>query len=308
MIEASAKGVLAACDERDISIGECTLREECERSGKSRERLLARMEEMLFAMRASVRPGLGEPLRSTSGLTGGDAFRYHRYCQDGEPLCGPVIASAAAMALSVSEYNAAMGRIVACPTAGSCGIVPAALLSVGEQRGKSDGELVMALFTASGVGELIAQNATIAGAQGGCQAECGSAAAMASAALVELCGGTSAMALSAVALTLKSMLGLVCDPVAGLVEIPCIKRNATATAIAFACAEMALAGVQSAIPADEVIVAMKRVGDSMPAALKETAEGGLAATPTAQALFEQVFGRAAQSAAPGGCAACRACR
>ena len=168
--------------------------------------------------------------------------------------------------------------------------------------------MLEALATASGIGQLIVKKATVSGAEGGCQAECGSAAAMASAALVELCGGTPAMALSAVALTLKSMLGLVCDPVAGLVEIPCIKRNATATAIAFACAEMALAGVQSAIPADEVIVAMKRVGDSMPAALKETAEGGLAATPTAQALFEQVFGRAAQSAAPGGCAACRACR
>ena len=201
-----------------------------------------------------------------------------------------------------------MGKIVAAPTAGSCGILPAAVLGAGEALGLAEEPCVMALFCAAGVGLVIAHNACLAGAQGGCQAECGSAAAMASAALVELCGGTPAMALSAVALTLKSMLGLVCDPVAGLVEIPCIKRNATATAIAFACAEMALAGVQSAIPADEVIVAMKRVGDSMPAALKETAEGGLAATPTAQALFEQVFGRAAQSAGPGGCAACRACR
>ena len=272
MIEASAKGVLAACDERDISIGECTLREECERSGKSRERLLARMEEMLFAMRASVRPGLGEPLRSTSGLTGGDAFRYHRYCQDGEPLCGPVIASAAAMALSVSEYNAAMGRIVACPTAGSCGIVPAALLSVGEQRGKSDGELVMALFTASGVGELIAQNATIAGAQGGCQAECGSASAMAAAALVELMGGSPRQAFHAAAMSIKTVLGLVCDPVGGLVEIPCIKRNASGVANAILCADLALGGV----------------GRAMPAALRETALGGLAATEAGQRLAQKI--------------------
>ena len=288
MIEASAKGVLAACDERDISIGECTLREECERSGKSRERLLARMEEMLFAMRASVRPGLGEPLRSTSGLTGGDAFRYHRYCQDGEPLCGPVIASAAAMALSVSEYNAAMGRIVACPTAGSCGIVPAALLSVGEQRGKSDGELVMALFTASGVGELIAQNATIAGAQGGCQAECGSASAMAAAALVELMGGSPRQAFHAAAMSIKTVLGLVCDPVGGLVEIPCIKRNAAGVANAILCADLALGGVESYIPFDDTVSAMDKVGRAMPAALRETALGGLAATEAGQRLAQKI--------------------
>ncbi|PWM39732.1 MAG: L-serine ammonia-lyase, iron-sulfur-dependent, subunit alpha [Clostridiales bacterium] len=288
MIEASAKGVLAACDERDISIGECTLREECERSGKSRERLLARMEEMLFAMRASVRPGLGEPLRSTSGLTGGDAFRYHRYCQDGEPLCGPVIASAAAMALSVSEYNAAMGRIVACPTAGSCGIVPAALLSVGEQRGKSDGELVMALFTASGVGELIAQNATIAGAQGGCQAECGSASAMAAAALVELMGGSPRQAFHAAAMSIKTVLGLVCDPVGGLVEIPCIKRNASGVANAILCADLALGGVESYIPFDDTVSAMDKVGRAMPAALRETALGGLAATEAGQRLAQKI--------------------
>ena len=288
MIEASAKGVLAACDERDISIGECTLREECERSGKSRERLLARMEEMLFAMRASVRPGLGEPLRSTSGLTGGDAFRYHRYCQDGEPLCGPVIASAAAMAISVSEYNAAMGRIVACPTAGSCGIVPAALLSVGEQRGKSDGELVMALFTASGVGELIAQNATIAGAQGGCQAECGSASAMAAAALVELMGGSPRQAFHAAAMSIKTVLGLVCDPVGGLVEIPCIKRNASGVANAILCADLALGGVESYIPFDDTVSAMDKVGRAMPAALRETALGGLAATEAGQRLAQKI--------------------
>lgn len=288
MIEASAKGILAVCDEKGISIGECTLREECERSGKSRERVLARMAEMLFAMRASVRPGLGEPLRSTSGLTGGDAFRYHQYCQAGEPLCGPVIASAAAMALSVSEYNAAMGRIVACPTAGSCGIVPAALLSVGEQRGKSDEELVMALFTASGVGGLIAQNATIAGAQGGCQAECGSASAMAAAALVELMGGSPRQAFHAAAMSIKTVLGLVCDPVGGLVEIPCIKRNASGVANAILCADLALAGVESHIPFDDTVSAMDKVGRAMPAALRETALGGLAATEAGQRLAQKI--------------------
>ena len=272
---------------------------------RSEQALYAQMQENLLVMRESVRQGLAPGVKSASGLSGGDAHRMAQSLEGGAKLCGPALSAALTKALAVSEWNAAMGRIVAAPTAGSCGILPAAVLSAEETLGLSEHACVMALFCAAGVGMVIAHNACLAGAQGGCQAECGSAAAMASAALVELCGGTPAMTLSAVALTLKSMLGLVCDPVAGLVEIPCIKRNATATAIAYACAEMALAGVESAIPADEVIVAMKRVGDSMPAALKETAEGGLAATPTAQALFRQVFGEGTQAA---GCAACRACR
>ncbi|WP_243110526.1 L-serine ammonia-lyase, iron-sulfur-dependent, subunit alpha [Ruminococcus sp. AM42-11] len=183
-----------------------------------------------------------------------------------------------------------MGRIVAAPTAGSCGIVPAAVLTMQEQYQLTEEECVMSLFTASAVGMVIANNASLAGAQGGCQAECGSASAMAAAAIVELAGGTPDMIQSAVATALKNILGLVCDPVAGLVEIPCIKRNASGVAGAFVAAELALAGIRSAIPADEVIWTMKKVGDVMPTALKETAEGGLAATPTGRKLHQQVFG------------------
>ena len=222
----------------------------------------------------------------------------------GEELSsGGVLGGALYRALAVSELNAAMGRVVAAPTAGSCGILPAAVLTM-QEKGCSERDCVMALFTASAVGMVITANASVAGAQGGCQAECGSAAAMAAAAIVELAGGSPRQAAHAVAIALKNILGLVCDPVAGLVEIPCIKRNASGVAGAFVAAELALAGIESAIPADEVIVAMKKVGDAMSPALKETAEGGLAATPTARRLYEQVFGRPADGAGCTGCGGC----
>ena len=185
-----------------------------------------------------------------------------------------------------------MGRIVASPTAGSCGILPAAVLTMQAERNIPEHDCVMSLFTASAVGIVIANNASLAGAEGGCQAECGSASAMAAAALTELAGGTPEMIGNAVAIALKNVLGLVCDPVAGLVEIPCIKRNASGVAGAIVAAELALSGIKSAIPADEVITAMKKVGDMISPALKETAEGGLAATPTGRKLYEKVFGHA----------------
>ena len=184
-----------------------------------------------------------------------------------------------------------MGKVCAAPTAGSCGIIPAAVLTMQEEHRISDDTAVRALFTASAIGMVIAQNASISGAEGGCQAECGSASAMAAAALVEMAGGTPQQVSHACAIALKNILGLVCDPVAGLVEIPCIKRNAMGTANAFVAAELALAGIESAIPADEVIIAMKRIGDSLPVSLKETADGGLADTPTARKLQEQFFGK-----------------
>ena len=241
-------------------------------------------------MKECIEPGCDANLKSTSGLTGGSAFKMREVSRAGNTLTGSMISGALFRALAVSELNASMGRIVAAPTAGSCGILPAAVLTLQEERGLSDEACVMALFTASAVGTVIAENASIAGAQGGCQAECGAAAAMAAAALTELSGGTPQMASDAVAIALKNILGLVCDPVAGLVEIPCIKRNASGVAGAFVAAELALAGIDSAIPADEVIWAMKKVGDAMSPALKETAEGGLAATPTGQKLYKKVFG------------------
>ncbi len=213
-----------------------------------------------------------------------------RAVRSGKSICGKVIGEAIAKALAVSETNACMGKIVAAPTAGSCGILPAALLTVMEAYQVQEHDAVMSLFTAAGFGMVIAKKASIAGAEGGCQAECGSASAMAAAALAEVMGGTPQMAGNACAIALKNILGLVCDPVAGLVEIPCIKRNASGVTNAFTAADMALAGIESAIPPDEVIEAMKKIGDAMPNSLKETAEGGLAVTPTGKKLYQKVFG------------------
>lgn len=274
---------------QQISLGEVVLRDEAEELGIDREEVFRRMQHSLHVMQESVQSGMEKELRSTSGLTGGDAWKMNQRMENS--LTGPVFVSALTKAIAVSETNACMGRIVAAPTAGSCGILPACVLTVMEQRQIPEEQAVMALFTASAVGMVIARNATIAGAEGGCQAECGSASAMAASALVELCGGTPAMAEHACAIALKNVLGLVCDPVAGLVEIPCIKRNAMGTANAFTAAEMALAGIESKIPADEVIWSMKRIGDSMHSDLKETARGGLAATPTGKQLADKVFGK-----------------
>ena len=251
--------------------------------------LYQRMADSLGVMRDAVRAGMDPELRSTSGLTGGDAAKMARYAERGG-ITGTFLNRAVARAIAVSEYNAAMGKVVAAPTAGSCGILPGTIVSMLEEGLCDERAAVMALFTAGAIGMVIAQQASIAGAQGGCQAECGSASAMAAAALVELCGGTPAQSAHACAMAIKNQLGLVCDPVAGLVEIPCIKRNVSGIAIAFTAAEMALAGIESKIPADECIQAMRAVGDSMPCALKETAQGGLAMTPTGIELKRKVFG------------------
>ena len=271
-------------------LSELVLEQQAAQIERPIEEIYDGMRYSLQVMREAVAEGTNPDLRSTSGLSGGSAWLMHRQVQAGKTLCGPMFGGALTRALAVSELNAAMGRIVAAPTAGSCGIIPAAVLSLQQERQLSERAAVLSLFTASAVGMVIAKNASIAGAQGGCQAECGSASAMAAAALVELAGGTPRMLGHAVAIALKNILGLVCDPVAGLVEIPCIKRNAGGIANALAAAELALAGIESAIPPDEVILAMKRVGDMLPASLKETADGGLAQTPTGCALRKKVFG------------------
>ncbi|MDD3339653.1 MAG: L-serine ammonia-lyase, iron-sulfur-dependent, subunit alpha [Lachnospiraceae bacterium] len=286
----SMADLLSVADQNGGRLSSLVLSQQAEQMELSEAEIYEKMRENYQVMASSIAPGCNPELKSTSGLTGGDAFKMQTFSTSGHSLTGPMISGALYRALAVSELNASMGRIVAAPTAGSCGIVPAAVLTLQEERKLSEKECVMSLFTASAIGMVIANNASLAGAQGGCQAECGSASAMAAAALVELCGGSPAMIDSAVAIALKNVLGLVCDPVAGLVEIPCIKRNASGVAGAFVAAELALAGIKSAIPADEVIWAMKKVGDVMPAALKETAEGGLAATPTGRKLFEKVFG------------------
>lgn len=252
--------------------------------------LFERMEHQYDVMTTAVQKGLQPGVRSNSGLTGGDAHRISIQIEKKKHLCGSFFAGALARAVAVAEINAAMGCIVAAPTAGSCGILPAAVITMQEEKDISKKDCIMSLFTASAIGMVIAKNACLSGAQGGCQAECGSAGAMAAAAVVELAGGTPEMIGHAVAIAIKNTLGLVCDPVAGLVEIPCIKRNASGVSNAFVAAELALSGIESAIPADEVIVAMKNIGDSMPASLKETGDGGLAATPTGQRIFRQIFG------------------
>ena len=286
----SIESLLKAAKENNCRLSALVLEQQAEQMELPKQEIYEKMRENYRVMASCIQPGSAPDLKSTSGLTGGDAYRMRTAVEQGKNLTGPLLGGALYRALAVSELNASMGRIVAAPTAGSCGIVPAAVLTMQEQYQLTEEKCVMFLFTASAVGMVIANNASLAGAQGGCQAECGSASAMAAAAIVELAGGTPDMIQSAVATALKNILGLVCDPVAGLVEIPCIKRNASGVAGAFVAAELALAGIRSAIPADEVIWTMKKVGDVIPAALKETAEGGLAATPTGRKLHQQVFG------------------
>ncbi len=283
----SGTELLAACAARSITIAEAMqLREELV-SETARETMRAEMKKNLEVMREAVSRGLVGDVRSLSGLSGGDAAKLKSY-SDGSPLLGADACEAAAAAMAVVEVNASMGRIVAAPTAGASGILPGVLVCLAERRGWSDEALIDALFTAGAVGMLIASHATIAGADGGCQAETGSAAAMTAAALVELMGGTPEAALTAAAISLKNVLGLVCDPVAGLVECPCIKRNGIGAVNALLSADLALAGVRSHIPFDEVVGAMRSVGAVMRPELRETALGGLAATPTGRAIAQRL--------------------
>ena len=286
-------------------ISQIVLRDQAEQMDTEPQVLFRKMRENYHVMQESIQKGADPDIKSTSGLTGGDAWKLYSVYEKKKSLTGSFMAGAMWRALAVSELNAAMGRIVAAPTAGSCGILPAAIVTMQEEYSLDEYDCIMALFTASAVGMVIGNNASLAGASGGCQAECGSASAMAAAAIVELAGGTPQMSGEACAIAIKNILGLVCDPVAGLVEIPCIKRNAGGVTTAFMAAELALAGITSHIPADDTILAMKRIGDTMPASLRETAEGGLAMTPTGQALNTRVFGENADAAS---CSSCRACR
>lgn len=259
------------------TIGEIMLRREAEHS--SREQALADMQESLNVMRAAVHKGM-EGVTSHSGMTGGNAQKMHQYLQSGHALTGDTFLRSITYALATNEVNAAMGVICASPTAGSCGVLPGVLLAAQEHMQCSDEDVVLALFCAGAIGLVVANNAMISGAAGGCQAEVGTASAMAAAALTQLRGGTPSMCAHAMAMALKNMLGLVCDPLAGLVEVPCVKRNAAGAANALTASEMALAGVESYVPWDEVIEALYKVGQSIPLALRETAQGGLADTET----------------------------
>lgn len=238
--------------------------------------LIEYMRKCLRVMEESVEAGMQPDLRSNSGMVGGQAHQLLAAVKAGKTVSGEFLGGMAARALAVAECNACMGKVVASPTAGSCGILPGALLTAKEKFNYTDDELIAALFTAAGVGKVIAQRASISGAEGGCQAECGSAAAMAAAALTELRGGSAEACGHAVAFALMNMMGLVCDPLDGLVEIPCVYRNIAGIANATTAADLALAGIKLILPVDEVIDAMGDVGRALPESLRETGLGGCA--------------------------------
>lgn len=273
----------------DGNVAELMIATEIELSGRSRSEIIQLMTKNLEVMKASVQKGLS-PDTSRSGLTGGDAKKLDDYIKKGKTLSDLTILSAARNAIAVNEHNAKMGLVCATPTAGSAGCLPAVLTTAIDKLGLTETEQLQFLFTASAFGLVIANNASISGAEGGCQAEVGSASAMAAAALTMAAGGTAQEASQAICFVIKNMLGLICDPVAGLVEVPCVKRNAMGASFAFVAADMALAGITSKIPVDEVIDAMYQVGSSLPTAFRETAEGGLAATPTGRHLAKEIFG------------------
>lgn len=287
------KGIelIKTCEEKNMTISEYTIMREGEESGLSRLEVIEKMRKNLNIMMEAAEYGLVNETKSISGLIGGDAIKLNRYASSKNTLTGEFMIKAMARALSCSEVNAAMGKIVAAPTAGSCGILPAVIITAGEKLNKTEDELIDALFTASGVGIIIAKNATLSGAEGGCQAECGSAAAMGAAAVVEMMGGTVAMALDAAAIVIKNILGLVCDPVAGLVEVPCVKRNIAGTVSALTTADLVMSGVTSRIPFDDTVIAMYKVGKQLPCELRETAMGGLATTPTGLRLAKEILGK-----------------
>ncbi len=286
----SIEELVMQAEKKNVKISELVIEDQALAMEKDELEVYEKMELAFQVMMESVKTGLDKNLKSTSGLTGGEGYLMNEYAKGKESLCGEFMGKAIARSLAAAGCNASMGRIVAAPTAGSCGILPGCLVSLYEDKGYDEKAIVMSMFTASAFGMVIAKKASISGAQGGCQAECGSAAAMAAAALVELRGGSPRQCADALAIAISSQMGLVCDPVAGLVEIPCIKRNASGLMIAFSSADMVLAGIDAKIPADECLDAMKEVGDALPLSLKETAAGGLAATPTGKKLRDKVFG------------------
>ena len=273
----SAEELLQLCDDQKLSISAVMRQRECLLGETDADAVNARMQKAWEIMKASAKKPLQEPVQSMGGLIGGEAGRLDRQFRAGQNLCGPLLQRAVSYAMAVLETNASMGLIVAAPTAGSAGVVPGLLLSMQEQYAFADAQIVDALFNAGAVGYLAMRNATVAGAVGGCQAEVGVAAAMAASAAVELMRGSPRQCLDAATTVLMNMLGLVCDPVGGLVEYPCQNRNAAGVANALTAAEIALAGIRQLIPFDEMLEAMYQVGRRLPAELRETALGGCAA-------------------------------
>lgn len=285
----TGKELLALCEERNLPIWEVSLLDEIESTEQTREEILERAMVCLKVMQKSAEdPG---DQKTMGDLIGGEYRKVNTYKEKGKTLLGEVGNRAMMRALACSQHNASMGRICAAPTAGSCGIMPAAFITGAEQIGCGNQTIVQGLLTAAAVGKIVVQNATVAGAEGGCQAECGAAAAMAAAGLVEMYGGTPQQALHAASIAFKNIMGLICDPIAGLVEAPCSKRNASGVLNALASADLALAGVESIIPFDEVVDAMYAVGLAMHPNFKETARGGIATSPTGQVLANTILNK-----------------
>lgn len=281
---------IADCaQERHIPFWKVILEDDCTERNVSAEESFETMRRMYRAMKEADESYDAE-LRSASGMAGGDGAKLEQFRKQGSHLVGDYLSEVMEKAVKMAESNACMRRIVAAPTAGSCGVIPAVLLTYEKQKGVEEDRMVEALFVAAGIGEVIAASASIAGAEGGCQAEIGSASAMAAAAVTYLENGGEEDIVHAAALALKNMLGLTCDPVAGLVEVPCIKRNVSGAVNAVTSAQMALAGIRSVIPPDEVIDSMRRIGHLLPACLRETSQEGLATTPTGQQVAKHMRG------------------
>lgn len=276
-----AAEIIKLCEEKKLDIWELVVEKEAKSENVNSEEIIFKMKEILDVMKSSANAALDKEIISVSGLTGGDAKKMEEYQKRNKTLSGNLINSAMAKALSTSEVNASMGKIVAAPTAGAAGILPSALISASEKLNLEDEDIIHGLFTASAVGEIIAKNATVSGAEGGCQAECGAAASMAAGAIVSMAGGSIEAVFHAASFALINIMGLVCDPVGGLVEYPCALRNASGVVNAFTSADLALAGIESLVPFDEVVESMYEVGKSLPNSLKETAMGGIATAPSA---------------------------
>lgn len=280
----NAQELLELCSMQNCPISAVMKARECMLAETTREAVEAQMAHALEVMRESVRVPVESPRKSIGGLIGGEAQMVHRQRMEGKSVCGPVLSKAVTYAMAVLETNTTMGLIVAAPTAGSSGVLPGLLLAMQEEYELADAAVIDALFNASAIGYLAMRNATVSGAVGGCQAEVGVAAAMASSAATELMGGTVQQCLDAAVFVLMNVLGLVCDPIGGLVECPCQGRNAAGVAMALTGAEISLAGVRQLIPFDEMLQTMYQVGRQIPPGLRETALSGCAATPAAKKL------------------------